>query len=351
MKKRICSLLLAIAAIGVLGGCGSKEEEKSLKDMNVDKYVTIGEYKGLEISLSPVSVDETELNTLIDNMYNGHVTAENGGVTDRAVAVGDTVNLDYEGKKDGVAFAGGTAQGYNLTIGSGQFIDGFEDGLVGVMPGETVDLELTFPAQYHSAELAGQAVVFTATVNYIMPTEKEDSVIAAMGIENVSNEQELRQYAYDYLAENAERTYQNNARKLVLESFMNNCTFEEVPAQMVEKYEQNTRENIEANAASFGVDADTFTNYYYQKDFETFVKEYAQEAARQDVALQAVANKENLNISDEELDSMLLENAQTAGYETVEEYLGEVDREDYREYFMYEKVLDYLVENAAISNK
>ena len=92
------------------------------------------------------------------------------------VESGDTVNIDFEGKKDGVAFDGGTSQGYNLTIGSGSFIDGFEDGLIGVNVGDTVDLNLTFPEGYQNADLAGQDVVFTVTVNFICASNSSEMV-------------------------------------------------------------------------------------------------------------------------------------------------------------------------------
>ena len=348
MKKKLLSVLTAVLAVGMLTGCGS-DETTVLKDMKVDKYVNVGEYKGLQVSVSPIEVDETELSTLVDNVYFGNVTAENGGIVDRAVVVGDTVNIDYEGKKDGVAFDGGTAQSQSLTIGSGQFIDGFEDGLVGVMPGETVDLDLTFPENYGSADLAGQAVVFTVKVNFIMPEEKDDAVIASIGIEGVSNEEELRQYAYDYLYANAEQSYNNSVQNAVMDAFMSNCTFEEVPEAMVEKYMQASRDNITATAEGYGMDADSFTNVIYGMDMETFVNTYSEEAVKQDIALQAVANKENLNISDEELDAMLLEQAQAYGLSTIEEYIGETSKEDYREYYLYDKVLDFLVENAVVS--
>lgn len=353
MKKRLFCVLTALLAVGVLGGCGSKgngtEDTTVLKDMDVDKYVTVGEYKGLQVSVAPIEVDENELNTLVDNVYFGNVTAQNGGITDRAVEVGDTVNIDYEGKKDGVAFDGGTAQGQSLTIGSGQFIDGFEDGLVGVMPGETVDLDLTFPEGYHSADLAGKAVVFTVTVNFIMPEEKDDAVIAAIGIENVTNEEELRQYAYDYLYANAQQNYDSQVQNAVMDAFMANCTFNEVPAALVEKYAQASRENITATAANYGMDADTFTNSVYGISMETFIGTYSEEAVKQDIAMQSVANKENLNISDEELDAMLLEQAQYYGLATVEEFIGEASKEDYREYYLYDKVLAFLVENAVVN--
>ena len=364
MKKKTLGLLAAILSVCMLAGCGAKDtgdgtgaatdagtESTALKDM--DKYVTLGEYKGLAVSVDTVEVDEDEWDTLVNNVYYGNITAENGGIMDRAVETGDTVNIDYEGKKDGVAFDGGTAQGYDLTIGSGNFIAGFEDGLIGVMPGETVDLDLTFPENYGNSDLAGQAVVFTVSVNYIQPAqdgEFSDEIISNFGIDGVTNEEELRQYAYDYLNENAQQNYETNVQQAVMDAFMANNTFTSVPEAMVQKYSDAAESSITSMASAYGVDADTFTQYYYGQDLATFLSTYAEQTAKQDIALQAVANKENLNISDEELDQMLQDRATAAGYDTTSEYIGETSREDYREYFLYDKVLDYLVENAQITN-
>lgn len=350
MNKKAVGMLAALLAAGILVGCGAEKADKPLKDMDVEKYVTLGEYKGLEVSVEPITVDEDELQMLINNVYNNQVTLENGGITDRAVVTGDTVNIDYEGKKDGVAFEGGTAQGSILTIGSGAFIAGFEDGLIGVMPGETVDLNLTFPENYGNADLAGQAVVFTVTVNFILPEEIDDAIVAEIGIEGVSNGEELHKYAYDYLYSNAENTYNTKLQNAVMDAFMKNCVFEEVPKNMVEKYETAARNSIEEQAKSYGIDSNTFTTYFYKTDFETFVTTYSAEAVKQDMAMQAVANRENLNIDDEELNTTLLEYANNAGYDSVEEYVGETSLEDYREYLLYDKVLQYLVENASVKS-
>lgn len=366
MKKKTLGLLAAVLSVAMLTGCGAKDTGETtgstsqgttdsvvLKDLDVDKYVTLGEYKGLEASVDTVEVDEDEWNTMVNNVYYGNITADNGGIVDRAVETGDTVNIDYEGKKDGVAFDGGTDQGYDLTIGSGQFIDGFEDGLIGVMPGETVDLDLTFPEAYGNADLAGQAVVFTVTVNYIQPAqdgELSDEIISNFGIDGVTNEEELRQYAYDYLNENAQQNYESNVQQAVMDAFMAGNTFSSVPEALVQKYSDAAESSITSMASAYGVDGDTFTQYYYGQDLDSFLSAYSEEAAKQDIALQAVANKENLNISDEELDQMLQDRATAAGYDTIDEYIGETPKEDYREYFLYDKVMDYLVENARITN-
>ena len=221
------------------------------------------------------------------------------------------------------------------------------------MPGETVDLELTFPENYGNADLAGQAVVFTVTVNYIQPAqdgEFSDEVISNFGIDGVTNEEELRQYAYDYLNNNAQQNYETNVQQAVMDAFMANNTFTSVPEALVQKYSDAAESSITSMASAYGVDGDTFTQYYYGQDLATFLATYAEQTTKQDIALQAVANKENLNISDEELDQILQDRATAAGYDTIEEYIGETAKEDYREYFLYDKVLDYLVENAQITN-
>lgn len=350
MKKKLLAFMAVIMAAGMLVGCDSEDGNTPLKDMEVEKYVTLGEYKGLAVTVAAPAVDETELENLTYSVIQNNITAENG-ITDRAVADGDVVNIDYVGKKDDVAFNGGTAAGYNLVIGSGTFIDGFEEGLVGVMPGETVDLQLKFPEGYDNADLAGQDVVFTVTVNFIMPDEINDELIANLGIEGVTNQEELRQYVYDYLYAVALQNQDAVIKNAVLETFVANNTYEKIPKALLEKYEETSRANIESAAAYNAVDVDTFTNYYYGMDFESFIDDYCEDAVKQDLALQAVANAENLNISDEELETMLSERATASGYASVEEYVGETDKEEFREYFMFEKVLNYLVENSVISEE
>lgn len=350
MKRKIAGIIVALLTVSMLTGCAGKAKAQELKDMKVEKYVTLGEYKGLEVSVDPVSVDESEVESLMTSAYSNYVTVENGGIVDRAVAEGDTVNIDYVGTKDGVAFDGGTASGYNLTIGSGKFIDGFEDGLVDVMPGETVELNLTFPEGYGNADLAGQAVVFTVTVNFIAPTDMQDAVVATMGIEGVDTVEGLRQYAYDYLYSNAEYNYNTSVENAVMQAFMNSCVFGEIPQDIIDKYAEMAKEGITKQAQSYGMDAETFVSTFYGMTFDEFLEGYSREASRQDIAFQAVANKENLNMTDEELNTALQEYATGAGYDTVEEFIGEEPIESYRDYLMCEKVLDFLVENAAINN-
>lgn len=168
--KRILSLSLAVlTVVSLLTGCGEKKNRILYSEFDLKKNVTLAEYKDVEVDTSSKEFKEYYDNVILNDVQNYNLYVKK---TEGEVADGDTVNIDYEGKKDGVAFEGGTATGYDLTIGSGSFIDGFEDGLIGKKIGSTVDLNLTFPEEYQSEELAGQAVVFTVKINYATTTEE-----------------------------------------------------------------------------------------------------------------------------------------------------------------------------------
>ena len=177
----LCALAVSVIGCGSSGNGGNEESrgseesrgnsgnsgEKSIRSYDVEKYVTLGAYEGMKVEVAgDFEVRDEDVVDYINGMLSYYPDYED--TEKQTVADGDLVNIDYEGKKDGVAFDGGTAQGYVLEIGSNSFIDGFEEGLIGVNVGETVDLNLTFPENYHSADLAGADVVFTVTVNKIV---------------------------------------------------------------------------------------------------------------------------------------------------------------------------------------
>lgn len=165
MKKRMLALAAACALAVSAAGCG--ESVSKIRSYDVEKYVTLCDYDGMKVEVAGnFDVSDEDVINYINSMlayYPGYQDTDKQTVED-----GDCVDIDYEGKKDGVAFDGGTAKGYVLEIGSNTFIDGFEEGLVGVNVGDTVDLNLTFPENYQSADLAGADVVFTVTVNKIV---------------------------------------------------------------------------------------------------------------------------------------------------------------------------------------
>lgn len=382
MKKFITAAALALAGTALLGalmtGCGSAEtdtpetteavQEEStaesetgtetaaeeygpeayLSGINVADYVTLGEYKGVEVSVEAPEVTDEYLDSYIDYVLQSNmVTTE---ITDRPVEEGDIVNIDYEGKIDGVAFDGGTAQGYDLTIGSGAFIDGFEDGLIGVESGETVDVEVTFPEDYHGTEVAGKDAVFTVTVNSIsvesLP-ELTDEFVQGLDV-GVNTVEEFREYAYDLLMEQEQATHDSNAEIAVLETVMANAQLKEPPEDMTDRYYNRLMDNMTYYASMYGYDLETFLSM--QNMTEDSIRESSADAGREIITMQAIAEAEGLEVTDEELDAEIESNASSLGYDDVEEYRSSLDVEGYREYMMSEKVLDFLLENAVVTD-
>lgn len=365
MKKKLVMMLAATACVAMMCGCGAdagkestessaqsevavsgnESQDVSLADINAEDYVTVGEYKGIEISVpAKVEYEESEYDIQTKAYYFGFIN-ETEGITDRAVELGDMTNIDYEGKKDGVAFEGGTAKGATLLIGSGQFIDGFEDGLIGVMPGETVDLNLKFPENYGSADLAGQEVVFTVTVNFI--PEMKDEKVAELGLDNVSNVEELKQYVKDSLDKEAESEYLVNAGDAVIKKVVENSEFKEIPEAILERNKQTYVNYLSQMAAMYGMDVTTFVSMYSGgADYDTVVNEYALTYTKESLVAKVIAKNEGLELTDEEFDARLAANAADAGVDLEQLFASGVTKDDYRESYLYEDVLNFLVENA-----
>ena len=377
MKKKSCIRIAAVLAsallCGVLAGCtpaGTKDGSGAsgssadasqgaagqvnqvtagrvyAKDIDLSQYITLKDYQGFRVPRTGIEVNEQDVKDIVDNVYINTFPAELG-VKDRSVVVGDTANIDYAGVKDGVAFEGGTAQGTNLTIGSGRFINGFEDGLVGVMPGETVDLNLTFPEDYGNADLAGQAVVFTVTVNYIIPEEKMDEAIQGF-IPEVNSIADLNQYVYDYLYQTALDETQEEYEEEIMDTFLTQyCEFKELPQDWVNYHSEQARNYFVTAAFQMGTDPSTLVETYYGMSLEDFLAEYSDIATRRDIAMQAVVKQEGLGIpSDEELDRILEQYAADSGCESVADYLGEASKEDFRQDYNYEQAFQFIIDLA-----
>ena len=188
MKKFATIALAVVLSMSMLTGCGNSKkaaeattevkeetvdygkglnEDGTLEGVKATDYVTVCDYAALKIPKKDVEVSDSDVQSQIDS-----ILANYNQVTDRKVKKGDTVNIDYKGTVDGKEFEGGTASGASLEIGSGTFVDDFEDQLIGKMPGETVQVKVTFPKDYQGEEVAGKDAVFETKINYIEETPK-----------------------------------------------------------------------------------------------------------------------------------------------------------------------------------
>ena len=320
-------------------------------------YVTLPEnFASLTFKRSEIEPTEEELQSEIDSLLSDHATEKQ--VTDRAAADGDTVNIDYVGRIDGVALDGGDSQGngYDLTLGSGTFIDGFEDGVIGMKKDETKELNLTFPEDYSNTDLAGADVVFTVTVNHVYEETDavlDDAFVAARNIDGVSTVAEYRQYVYDNLMSSAKSQQETELERNVLEAVTANATFKETPEEMVSRYYDRLVKNLTATASMYGIDLETFMSYSYglaADEYEDELQKSAQSAAEQIMVMQAIAEKEGLTLTDEELQADLESSASEYGYDSVDAYQEAIgDLRGYKEYLMSEKVTKYLIENANVT--
>ena len=310
--------------------------------------VTLGEYKGVEVKREHTLVTEDEVNAEIEKERNKQ--AAEVSVEDRAVAEGDTVNLDYSGSVDGVKFAGGTAEAQTLKISSHTFIPGFEEQMVGMNIGEEKDLEVTFPEEYHAKELAGKKAVFHVKVNSI--TETQLPALDDDFAKDISEFDTLDEYKADVRAkleaQAAERD--NNAfTNAVIEKVMENATVE-IPEAMVERQIDSMVRNFEARLAQQGLKLADFIKYTGQdeKSFRNQYREQAEKSVRANLVLEAVENAENFEATEEEIDAEIVKFAGQVGQdvENLKKNLTEGDREYFKADVIRDKAVKFLCDNA-----
>lgn len=352
MKKR--SRLLAVLALaGVLTACGSKKDESELKylrDFKAEDYVKLGEYKGVGISIAEPEVTQEALEGAISSMLSNDPAVEAVEVTGRSVKAGDAANIDYQGKLDGVAFEGGTAQGTDLIIGSGQFIDGFEEGVIGMEIGETRDIDLSFPDPYtRNPDLAGKPVVFTVKVNGIKAWELTDEYVQGLGIEDCETAEDYRSYVNDAMMEQQKEAFDNARINAAVEAAAENAEFKEPPSGMVSRMTEIITNNAAAYARMYGIDIGSYVAYFYGGEADAYqevLARQAKETVKRYIMFAAIAGEAGIEITDKEFEDTIAREAAEQNYESAQAYKEAIDPEAYREYMLVEEVMDFLAENA-----
>ena len=406
MRKKIVSLLLTAALAASLAGCSSSDKAY-LKNIKASNYVDVCDYVGIEIELAQPSVSDEEVESAIESDLSSDTYNEE--VTDRDdVQDGDIVNIDYVGTLDGEEFDGGSSEGYELEIGSGTFIDGFEEGLIGCTVGETVDLDLTFPEDYSSEDLAGQDVVFTVTINSILQEvvpEFTDEWVQSLEDEDLQTTDDYWQYIYDDLMEDAQEDFDEELEELVVSYVLENSTMKrDVPDAMIER--------LSDSAISYYESYYNYMYYYYYDTFEDFmnsmfgietseeedeedsdesteeetdesaeeetesdeeeeaeeteeteeteseeeeeaaympyIREVAEQSAKQLLVLKVISDREGLNPSKSEWETQLSVYAASYGYDSIEDFKENEDAESVREDMMIENVVEFLVDNCTV---
>lgn len=335
--KRIISLLFVAVLMLSLCSCGKKN--RIMYNLNLNRYVKLGDYKGLELDLNS---DEYKENY---NAIAKNEVEQNGfyiKLTEGKVEKGHTVNIDYVGKKDGVAFEGGTANGYDLKIGSGSFIDGFEDGLIGAQIGSTVDLNLTFPEDYDNEELNGAAVVFTVKVNYVTTDTP------------LTPEEYYKELNYSSVTEYYENLKKTAIENTLLDMLLDGSKTKDYPKKDKDYLTDACLKTIESNLKNaYGTDLETYLGYAGQTmdSFkESLEKEQINPMMDSQMVVYAVLDKEKLSVSQKDIEAQVDKAVKQIGQEVtakeVKEYYGDFYFETLA---VNQKVAEFLVKNAKIS--
>lgn len=347
MKKRIVMLMTGImSAAMLLTAC------EASKGLETDR-LKITQYKGVEVEQveKPKEISDEDVESRIQMMLEGQ--AETKEITDRAVQGGDTANIDYVGKIGGKEFEGGSAKGYDLEIGSGNFIEGFEDSIIGHKIGETFDWNGKFPDNYGNTEYAGKDVVFTITVNGITERnvpELDDKIVAKLS-ENAKTVKEYKEEVKKQMEDAAEQEYEDTLAGEVWNKVLENTEVKKASDKEQEKMEELLRKLYESEAKQYGMELEDYVKAQGMtvEDFnEQVVKASAEQNIKAKLVTEAIAEKENISLSDEAYEEHLKKLVESSGEENVEEMkkmLGEeAFEEELRTTALNNLVLDKITE-------
>ena len=316
-------------------------------EVAVKPEVTLGEYKGVEVEKSDVEVTDEDINKEVDKeRENNSRTID---VDDRAVESGDIIKLDFDGSVDGVPFAGGKAENYTLTIGSGSFIPGFEDQLIGKNAGDDVDVNVTFPDEYHAEDLAGKEATFKVKIHEIKA--KEIPELDDEFVQDVSEFDTVAEYKDSVKAKLEEqkqneikRAYQDEAiDKIVDKSTM------ELPDAMIDTQCENMINQFAQQMAQQGLSMDQYLQFsgLTLDQLKEQVRPDAITRIKSSLVLEQIAKEENIEITDEDVDAEIEKMAKMYNMEAdkLKEYMGEDEKENMKQDLAVQKAVELITES------
>ena len=362
MKKNLVRLVCLVLAGIMLLGCfaaftmeeiepahdysAGLTEEGFFEGVTALDNVVLPDYTAYTIPEEATIATEDEINAKIEEIKSSFATNEKDVDTSREVKDGDYINIDYLGKIDGVAFEGGSTdgKGSDVTIGSGRFIPGFEDQIIGHKPGETFDITVTFPEDYGKEELNGKEAVFTITVNHfykaVLPEITDDFV--------AENLKDYYKDVADMKAQIAEDIVDADTKNFVWGKLMEETTVTTYP-QQIHDYEVAARKaNIELNASQWQLDVDTFLSYYGYESMDAYIEDMADDIKDYEkvyLTVQAVAEKEGWKVTEDDMKAYF---DKMFGTEDYSEYVSVYGEPYLKSIVMRDIMLTKLVEMAEV---
>jgi len=361
MKKRIVLASVIALSMMILAGCGKTDNAQTQETdstpsviYNPVDYVTLGDYSNIEIAVATPVVTNEQIDAEIAQFQKDNTTYED--ITDRTAMTGDQTNIGFVGTIDGVAFDGGTSgdTGYDLVLGSGSMVPGFEEGIIGMAIGEEKNIDVTFPMDY-SADLAGKEVQFAITLNSlkkpVVPALTDEFIVSINP--SCANLAELRSYYSTQLMTKAESDYDLSTKNAAFTKVYEAATFkDELPDGLLDTYVAEEMKTNQGYADSLGIDlAALITNYYgmTEDDFNKLVNERALAYARQEILIRAIAQIENMTATDEEMQAFAEKNYSTYGFTSADDLLAQIPAVKVAMLIESDKVIALIMDHTVIT--
>ncbi len=365
MKRKNYLLATAVVlGLAVFAGCGGKkqdstgeanvgnteepsegaQDESAGTGNSVDEYVTLGEYKGLPVEYLIPEVTDEDVEMYIQGELEEN--AEYKDITDRPVQDGDSVNIDFTGKIDGEEFEGGSGEDYDLLLGNGEFLEDFEANLIGKNSGETVTFNTTFPEDYDE-ELGGKEAEFTVTINSISEVviqEYNDAYVASVSDCKTTAEYEAQKKKE--LLESEKENSLLEAGESALSQAVENAQVTGYPQDLYDTLYTEAEENYKLFAEFMGMEYEDFLAEYIGTDD---LGDEVLEQVNETLVVQAIAQKEGLEVKDADYEAEANKMAEVEGYDSLESYEEDYGKDYIQRQLMRNKVLNFLYESAEVS--
>ncbi|MDP2426171.1 MAG: trigger factor [Candidatus Izemoplasmatales bacterium] len=315
----------------------------------VKPEIILGQYSGVAVSKPVLTVSEAEIDAEVSKELdkNAEMTLKEDGV----IAQGDTAVFDFSGSVDGVKFDGGTAENHEMVIGSGQFIPGFEEQMIGLATDQTKNVVVTFPESYHEASLAGKEAIFEVLVHEIktrVVPAIDDSFVKELNIEGVETVAQYREYLSNNLSASKQEKSKNDVTNQAIQVVVENASFD-LPEEMIQEEASKMKEATQRQIKQYGLDFNTYLQYM-GKTVEQYEEEVASEATRNlraQLVIEAVGKKENLEVTNEEIETKYLEIVEQykAQNVTIEQAKVAIPLDAVKDEVRFRKAVEFIVEN------
>lgn len=326
----------------------TEEEFEVILTIPVKPEVKLGLYKGIEIKKPNTKVTAKEVDEKIVEELNRSAKLV---AKDKLVEKGDTANINFEGFVDNVAFPGGKGSDFDLKIGSGQFIPGFEEQLIGLKAGEEKNVNVTFPEDYQAADLKGKAAIFKCKVNSVKVSELPaltDEWVKELKKDKIETVEKYKAHMKSVITQLKEKQENERIKKEALEEASNNAVIE-IPEAMIEAQANRNRRRIEESLKSYGLSYTQYLEMTGKKSEDALAEEKkaAYEQIHEALTLDAIADAEKLNATDEEIEAHFATIAKQ--YNTsVEEVKKQLSKENVAKDLKVGKAHDFIVKNAKL---